>query len=114
MGSSIKHLTTVEPIATPAAVDAICPKSPGCCGAEGWATLEAGLAAGTLEAGFGGALGADGGALPKAGDDLPLDRLPPRGIIIVFEVETLREREKKSLCKTGGTVWRSDLMQNHF
>ena len=41
------------------------------------------MAAGTLEAGFGGALGADGGALPKVGDDLPLDRLPPRGIIIV-------------------------------
>ncbi|KAK2574364.1 hypothetical protein P5673_000520 [Acropora cervicornis] len=60
------------------------------------ATLEAGLAAGTLEAGFGGALGADGGALPKVGDDLPLDRLPPRGIIIVSELETLRERGKKA------------------
>ena len=41
------------------------------------------MAAGTLEAGFDGALGADGGALPKVGDDLPLDRLPPRGIITV-------------------------------
>jgi len=37
-------------------VDAICPNSPGClgcCGA-GCATLEAGLAAGTLETGLGG------------------------------------------------------------
>lgn len=75
--------------------------------------LEAGLAEGTLEAGFGGALGADGGALPKVGDDLPLDRLPPRGIIITFEVENLRGKKTKSLCKTGETVWRSDLMQNN-
>ena len=58
--------------------------------------MEAGLAAGTLEAGFGGALGAIGGALPKVGDDLPLDRLPPRGIIITFEVETFGERKRKA------------------
>lgn len=51
-GYSTALLTTVEPIATPAAVEAICPKSPGCCGA-GCATLEAGLTAGTLETGFG-------------------------------------------------------------
>ena len=43
--------TTVEPIATPAAVEAICPNSPGCfgcCGA-GCATLEARLPAGEEE-----------------------------------------------------------------
>ena len=69
----------MEPIATPAAVEAICPNSPGCCGEAGCATLEAGLLAGTLETGFGGARGgADG--LPNIGDDRPLDRLPPRGI----------------------------------
>jgi len=88
-------LTTVEPIATPAAVDAICPNSPGClgCCVAGCATLEAGLAAGTLETGRGGAR--DGGdAFPNIGDERPLDRLPPRGIIIVFfyrdETSTLR------------------------
>ena len=77
--------TTVEPIATPAAVEAICPNSPGCfgcCGA-GCATLEAGLAAGTLETGLGGARGG-GDAFPNIGDERPLDLLPPRGIIIVF------------------------------
>lgn len=79
-----KKPTTVEPMATPAAVEAICPNSPGCFGAAGagCATLDDGLAAGTLEAGFGGARAAGGGALPKAGDDRPLERLPPRGIII--------------------------------
>ena len=49
--ANIHAPTTVEPIATPAAVAAICPNNPGClgcCGA-GCATLEAGLAAGTLE-----------------------------------------------------------------
>ena len=78
----VKSPTTVEPIATPAAVEAICPSSPGCCGAAGWATLVAGLAAGTLELGLGGARGGEGGALLNVGDDRPLDRLPPRGIII--------------------------------
>ena len=78
-------LTTVEPIATPAAVEAICPNSPGCldcCGA-GCATLEAGLAAGTLETGLGGAR-VGGDAFPNIGDERPLDLLPPRGIVTVF------------------------------
>ena len=76
--------TTVEPIATPAAVEAICPNSPGClCCGVGCATLEAGLAAGTLETGLGGARGG-GDAFPNIGDERPLDLLPPRGIIIVF------------------------------
>jgi len=66
-------------------VEAICPNSPGClgcCGA-GCATLEAGLAAGTLETGLGGARGGEDD-FPNIGDERPLDRLPPRGIIIVF------------------------------
>ena len=48
--------TTTEPIATPAAVEAICPNSPGCldCCGGGCATLEVGLAAGTLETGLAG------------------------------------------------------------
>ena len=56
-GLSVPVPTMVEPIATPAAVEAICPNSPGCfgCCAAGCATLEAGLAAGTLETGLGGA-----------------------------------------------------------
>ena len=115
--SGIKYPTTVEPIATPAAVDAICPKSPGCfgCGGEGCATLEAGLAAGTLEAGFGGARGAVGGALPNIGDDRPLDLLPPRGIII-FKVLTTTEKltEIYNSCKRPETIWRLDMMQSRF
>lgn len=84
-GLSVPVPTMVEPIATPAAVEAICPNSPGCfgCCAAGCATLEAGLAAGTLETGLGGALGG-GDAFPNIGDERPLDRLPPRGIIIIF------------------------------
>ena len=83
--------TAVEPIATPAAVEAICPNSPGCCGA-GCATLEAGLAAGTLETGLGGARGG-GDALPNIGDDRPLDRLPPRGIIYFFSLSLKRNNK---------------------
>ena len=78
--ANIHAPTTVVPIATPAAVDAICPNSPGCfgcCGA-GCATLEAGLAAGTLDTGLGG----------------EEDRLLPRGMCSLRKnsVENLMQR----------------------
>ena len=97
-------------------MEAICPNSPGCCGAAGagCATLDAGLAAGTLEAGFGGARGAEGGALPKVGEDRPLDRLPPRGIIIIFQFSHTVNETLINLCKTPGTKWRSGMMQTRF
>ena len=99
---SDQQLTTVEPIATPAAVEAICPNSPGCCGVAGvgWATFDAGLAAGTLDEGLGEARGAGGGALPNVGDERPLDRLPPRGIIIIFvRIQKFYNFTNSKLCK---------------
>ena len=81
--SVVLQLTTVDPMATPAAVEAICPNNPGwfCVAGDGCATFEAGLAAGTLEVGLGGARESGGDTLPNIGDDLPLDRRPPRGIL---------------------------------
>jgi len=72
------------------------------------------LAAGTLEAGFGGARGAEGGALPKVGEDRPLDRLPPRGIIIIFQFSHSVNETLINLCKTPTTKWRSGMMQTRF
>lgn len=66
----------MEPIATPAAVEAICPSIPGCRGCVGFPTLAGGGLAGTA------ALGA--GLLNK-GDERPLDLLPPRGIVEIYK-----------------------------
>ena len=72
-------LTTVWPIATPAAVEATWPSRPGCDGraALGCATFAGGLGAGTERLGAGGAAG----FRLNTGEERPDDLLPPRGIL---------------------------------
>ena len=83
MRHNLTRLTIVEPTATPAAVDAMFAKSPGCfvC-CWGDATELAGWEAGTLlrEAGLGCA-GCRGAGLENP-DDLPPERPPDLGIFI--------------------------------